>query len=72
MQNRLRRLDGGGELKRKVTDFTNSETRFRMVQKLDPKRYARLQVEAQRDADRRTQLYRQLAEVRIKPASDAE
>jgi pyruvate-ferredoxin/flavodoxin oxidoreductase len=65
------KLDAGGTLKRKVTDFTMSETRFRMVQKLDPKRFERLQIEAQRDADRRTQLYRQLAELRIKPPTDS-
>ena len=41
------KLDAGGEMKRKVSEFTNSETRFRMVQKLDPKRFERLQIEAQ-------------------------
>jgi pyruvate-ferredoxin/flavodoxin oxidoreductase len=60
-------LDAGGEIKRPVKDFTMTETRFRMVQKLYPERFDRLQAEAQNDANRRVQLYRQLAEVRVKP-----
>ncbi len=60
-------LDGGGELKVRVKEFALSETRFRMVQKLDPERFDRLQVDAQNDADRRVQLYRQLAEMLVKP-----
>jgi hypothetical protein len=47
-----------------------TETRFRMVQKLYPARFDRLQVEAQNDASRRVQLYRQLAEVRVKPPGE--
>ena len=60
-------LDAGGEIKRPVKDFTMTETRFRMVQKLYPERFDRLQAEAQNDANRRVQLYRQLADVRVKP-----
>jgi pyruvate-ferredoxin/flavodoxin oxidoreductase len=63
-------LDAGGEIKRPVKDFTMTETRFRMVQKLYPARFDRLQVEAQNDASRRVQLYRQLAEVRVKPPGE--
>ena len=61
------KLDAGGTMKRDVKDFTYSETRFRMVQKLDPKRFDRLQQQAQLDAYRRTELYRQLAELAVKP-----
>jgi hypothetical protein len=48
-----------------------NETRFRMVEKLDPKRFARLQEEAQRDAVRRMEIYRQMAEIRVKPQDDS-
>jgi pyruvate-ferredoxin/flavodoxin oxidoreductase len=58
------KLDGGGEIKSNVMDFALSETRFRSVQKLDAKRFERLQGDAQKDANRRVQLYRQLAEIR--------
>jgi pyruvate-ferredoxin/flavodoxin oxidoreductase len=51
--------------KHAVKDFTMNETRFRMVEKLDPKRFARLQEQAQLDALRRTEIYRQMAEIRV-------
>ncbi|MBK7876236.1 MAG: pyruvate:ferredoxin (flavodoxin) oxidoreductase [Planctomycetes bacterium] len=64
-------LDLGGTPKRTVKEYTQNETRFRMIEKLDPLRFARLQEDAQRDAVRRTDIYRQLAELRVKPR-DAE
>jgi pyruvate-ferredoxin/flavodoxin oxidoreductase len=51
--------------KHPVKDFTLNETRFRMVEKLDPKRFERLQEKAQLDALRRTEIYRQMAEIRV-------
>jgi hypothetical protein len=36
-----------------------------MVEKLDPKRFERLQEQAQLDALRRTEIYRQMAEIRV-------
>ncbi|MCK6447639.1 MAG: pyruvate:ferredoxin (flavodoxin) oxidoreductase [Planctomycetes bacterium] len=63
-------LDMGGSPKRSVRDFTQNEARFRMVEKIDPKRFEKLAEEAQRDAIRRTEIYRQLAELRVKPAAD--
>jgi hypothetical protein len=44
-----------------------NEARFRMVEKIDPKRFAKLAAEAQRDAVRRTEIYRQMAEMRVSP-----
>ena len=63
-------LDLGGTPKRSVKEYTQNETRFRMIEKLDPKRFARLQEDAQRDAVRRTDVYRQLAELRVKPREE--
>lgn len=40
-----------------------------MVERIDPKRFAALQLEAQRDAARRTEIYRQLAELRVRPTN---
>jgi hypothetical protein len=49
-----------------------NEARFRMVESIDPKRFALLAQEAQRDAVRRTEIYRQLAQLRVAPqAQDA-
>jgi pyruvate-ferredoxin/flavodoxin oxidoreductase len=57
-------LDSGPP-KRRVQEYMRNEARFRMVEKLDPKRYERLQREAQAHAARRTEHYRQLAELRV-------
>ncbi|MFC1642452.1 pyruvate:ferredoxin (flavodoxin) oxidoreductase [Myxococcota bacterium] len=50
---------------RPVKDYTMNETRYRMVEKIDPKRFERLQNQAQLDALRRTEIYRQMAEIRV-------
>ena len=42
-----------------------NEARFRMVEKLSRERFARFVTLAQRDADERIELYRQLAEIRV-------
>jgi len=49
----------------RVRDYHAQEARFRMVQKLDPARYAQLEDEAERNAAARVELYQQLAQVRL-------
>ncbi len=63
-------IDMGATPKRSVREYTQNETRFRMIEKLDPKRFAQLQEDAQRDAIRRMEIYRQLAELRVGRVSD--
>jgi len=53
-------LDSGPP-KAKIKSFVEKETRFRMVEKLDPKRFARLMEMAQMEAARHFALYQQLA-----------
>jgi pyruvate-ferredoxin/flavodoxin oxidoreductase len=53
-------LDSGPP-KAGVADYMRSETRFRMVEKMDPKRFQRLLEEAQNFAARRVAVYQQLA-----------
>jgi pyruvate-ferredoxin/flavodoxin oxidoreductase len=45
----------------KVRDYMQAETRFRMVEKLDPDRFKRFLAESQRQAEQRWGVYRQLA-----------
>ncbi len=66
------KIDMGATPKVSVRDYALNETRFRMVEKLDPKRFARLQEEAQRDATRRMEVYRQMAEIRVRPPGTGE
>jgi pyruvate-ferredoxin/flavodoxin oxidoreductase len=54
-----------GKSKTKVSDYMRNEARFRMVEKLSPERFARFVKLAQRGADERIELYRQLAEIRV-------
>jgi len=58
------RLDSG-PVKARVRDYHANETRFRMVQKMDPQRYARLEAQAERESAARVELYKQLAQVQI-------
>ena len=49
-----------------------NETRFRMVEKIDPKRFAELAKAAQDEATKRIAFYQQLAAVNVaKPAAEA-
>ncbi len=57
-------LDSGPP-KAKVSDFVQRETRFRMVEKLDPVRFAHLMEMAQREATQRYGIYQQLAGVTV-------
>jgi pyruvate-ferredoxin/flavodoxin oxidoreductase len=49
----------------RVSDFTKSETRFRMVEKLDPKRFQQLMAKAQMEATQRFAVYQHLAGLTI-------
>ncbi len=55
--------------KRKVSEVLPLETRFRMVEKLDPARYKRFLAESQKHAERRYAIYQQLASVTV-PAGE--
>ncbi len=48
-----------------ATEYMRNENRFRMVEKLDPKRFEFLQREAQRVAAQRFAIYRQLAGITV-------
>jgi pyruvate-ferredoxin/flavodoxin oxidoreductase len=52
----------------RVSDYTKSETRFRMVEKLDPKRFQQLMVNAQMEATQRFAVYQHLAGLTIPKA----
>jgi pyruvate-ferredoxin/flavodoxin oxidoreductase len=49
----------GGKLR--VQDYMNNETRFRMVEKIDPERFRRFAVQAQQAAERRMAVYEHLS-----------
>ena len=51
-----------------VAEYMNTETRFRMVEKLDPERYQRLQKQAQLEAQQQFAVYEQLSKM-IVPTS---
>jgi pyruvate-ferredoxin/flavodoxin oxidoreductase len=55
----------------RVSDFTKIETRFRMVEKLDPKRFQQLMAQAQMEATQRFAVYQHLAGLTI-PRTEAE
>ncbi len=52
----------------KVSDLTKLETRFRMVEKLDPKRFQHLMLKAQTEANQRVAVYQHLAGLMIPKA----
>ncbi len=51
--------------KAKVGDYMRNETRFRMVEKIDSKRFHRLAAQAQLESARRVSLYEQLAHLTL-------
>jgi pyruvate-ferredoxin/flavodoxin oxidoreductase len=61
-----------------VADYMRNETRFRMVEKIDPERFRRLAAAARDHAARRVALYEQLARITLpqpagtKPAADGQ
>ncbi|MCK6482684.1 MAG: pyruvate:ferredoxin (flavodoxin) oxidoreductase [Phycisphaerae bacterium] len=48
-----------------VKDYMSNETRFRMVELMDPERFRRLAVEAQQHATRRIAVYEHMAQLRV-------
>ena len=52
----------------RVSDYMKNETRFRMVEKLDPKRFQQLLAQAQMEATQRFAVYQQLAGLTIPKA----
>ncbi|HUW83095.1 MAG TPA: pyruvate:ferredoxin (flavodoxin) oxidoreductase [Phycisphaerae bacterium] len=57
--------------KRPVADYMRNETRFRMVERIDPQRFRRLAEKAQIAANQRVAIYQQMAEM-IVPKGDGE
>jgi len=53
----------------KVEDYMRNETRFRMVESIDPERFRRLAVAAREHAARHVSLYEQLAQITFREAS---
>lgn len=50
-----------------VQEYMRNETRFRMVEKIDPQRFQRFAVEAQKAAERRMSVYEHLSKLRLPP-----
>ncbi len=57
--------------KRPVADYMRNETRFRMVERIDPQRFRRLAEQAQIAANQRVAIYQQMAEMTV-PQGDGE
>ena len=55
----------------RVSEFTQNETRFRMVEKLDPERFQQLMAQAQMEATQRFAVYQHLAGLTI-PKDDGD
>jgi pyruvate-ferredoxin/flavodoxin oxidoreductase len=49
--------------KTSITDYMRNETRFRMVERLNPERFRRLAAAAREHAERRIALYEQLSQI---------
>jgi pyruvate-ferredoxin/flavodoxin oxidoreductase len=64
-------LDSGSP-KVSAKQYMRNETRFRMVEKLDPERFKRLLDMAERQARQRVGVYQQLAKVTVPQIQDAE
>jgi len=55
-----------------VSEYMKGETRFRMVERMDPGRFRRLQAEAQKQALRQFSIYEQLAGITVPVDEDGE
>ncbi|MEZ6318286.1 MAG: pyruvate:ferredoxin (flavodoxin) oxidoreductase [Phycisphaerales bacterium] len=53
-----------------VQEYMSNETRFRMVERIDPERFKRFAREAQQAADRRIAVYKHLAALRVDAGGD--
>jgi pyruvate-ferredoxin/flavodoxin oxidoreductase len=74
-----RRLEGQPPLaldaasgKAKVSEYMRNETRFRMVEKIDPERFKHLAVQAERASVRRVALYNHLAKLAMPQQGDGQ
>ena len=54
-----------GDPKASVIDYMRNETRFRMVEKMNPKRFEALQQQALRSTMQRFAVYKQLAGITV-------
>ncbi len=61
-----------GEAKVSAKQYMRNETRFRMVEKLDPERFKRLLNAAEKQARQRVAIYKQLSGVTVPQISDSE
>jgi pyruvate-ferredoxin/flavodoxin oxidoreductase len=61
-----------GDAKVSAKQYMRNETRFRMVEKLDPERFKRLLNAAEKQARQRVAVYKQLAGVTVPQISDSE
>jgi pyruvate-ferredoxin/flavodoxin oxidoreductase len=61
-----------GEPKVSARQYMRNETRFRMVEKLDPVRFKRLLNSAERQARQRVAIYKQLSNLTVPQIADAE
>ncbi len=55
-----------------VMDYMQNETRFRMVQKMDPARFDRLAKQAQKQTTQRVSMYQQLAQLTLSSKSNSQ
>jgi pyruvate-ferredoxin/flavodoxin oxidoreductase len=61
-----------GDPKVSAKAYMRNETRFRMVEKLDPERFKRLLMSAEKQARQRVAIYKQLSGLTVPQISDAE
>ena len=61
-----------GEPKVSAKQYMRNETRFRMVEKLDPERFKRLLLSSERQARQRVAIYKQLSNLTVPQLSDAD
>jgi hypothetical protein len=53
-----------------VSEYEKNETRFRMVEKIDPEGYRRYQEAAQEAAERRMATYQHISQLRLSKAGE--
>jgi pyruvate-ferredoxin/flavodoxin oxidoreductase len=61
-----------GEPKMSAKQYMRNETRFRMVEKIDPERFKRLALMAERNTRQNVAVYKQMAGITVPQVSDAE
>jgi pyruvate-ferredoxin/flavodoxin oxidoreductase len=61
-----------GDPKISARQYMRNETRFRMVEKIDPARFKRLALMAEKNTRQNVAVYRQMAGITVPQVSDAE